>query len=210
MAKIDRLCANAGVRIVPTKHRRGPRETHARRTLTKLARDHGDGHVLFVLRTIVDSRDNASELWSETILAISDIVLQRSDLAGRGLAFIEAFDALPLRDLRLRAKAIGVAPTRQALSVLLTAGVEEYFAALDRPAPALAIAPAAAVSIFRPSAPAGDTSGLGRVSSTCWTWRHDRERSDGRCRFRARHRDRGRPGRHRLRINMVARSSSVQ
>jgi hypothetical protein len=120
MSKIDDLCRRARVRIVPRMQRRHGRETHARGTLTKLAREEGAGHVLFVLRAIADgSETNAVELWSETILAISDIVRLRADLAGAGLTFMEAIDAIDLGALRLRAKALRVGPARDVMRVLL-------------------------------------------------------------------------------------------
>lgn len=131
MAKIDVLAMKVGVRIVPYRRRRQGRETHARRTLTALSQQHGEGHVLFVLRAIVESKPNREELWSETISAVSDVVLFRRDLADRGLAFLEAFDRIPLGPLRAQAQAtcVGIATTRQALGVLLVRRLDELLAA---------------------------------------------------------------------------------
>lgn len=124
MAKIDTLCHQLGIRIIPRSRRCRPRETRARRALTKLAEQHGEGHVVFVLRTIVQSGNNKASLWSETILAISDIVRLRPDLADRGGAFMEAFDRIPLEEVRTRARAMGIGPKRQVMRVLITDRLE--------------------------------------------------------------------------------------
>ena len=129
MAKIDELSRMAGVTIDPCRMRRRPRHTHARRTLTKLAAKLGEGHLLFVLRTIVESENNATALWSETILAVSDVVRLRPDLSDRGLAFIEAFDRIPLDQVRARARAMGIGPKRAVMRVLITDRLESMLAA---------------------------------------------------------------------------------
>ena len=124
MAKIDRLCDQLGIRIVPRSRRCQPRQTRARRVLTKLSEQQGEGHVIFVLRTIVSSRNNAVSLWSETILAVSDIVRLRPDLADRGGAFMEAFDRIPLEEVRARARAMRMGPKRQVMRLLITLELE--------------------------------------------------------------------------------------
>ncbi|GLK69197.1 hypothetical protein [Hansschlegelia plantiphila] len=119
MAKIDEIARAAGVYIPPTKQRRRPRQTHARAALTSIAERHGDGHLLFVLRTIVESRGNEFSLWSETILAVSDIVRSRPDLADKGMAFIEAFDKICLEEVRFTAKAMRIGTKRSVMKVLI-------------------------------------------------------------------------------------------
>jgi hypothetical protein len=68
------------------------------------------------LRAITESEGNATELRAETIYAISDCILARPDWEKRGLAFLEAFDAMDLKALRLRAK--GILPKHKARVVL--------------------------------------------------------------------------------------------
>jgi hypothetical protein len=131
MSKIDDLCGRAGVRIVPRKKRRHGRETHARQTLRNLARDCGDGHVLFVLRAIAENDRNKTALWSEIIWAVSDIVIMRPDLADQGLAFMEALDEIDLNELRLAAKAMNVGPARDVLRVMLTERVSKVLLRSD-------------------------------------------------------------------------------
>lgn len=129
MSQIDRLCDQVGVNIVSPFKRFRPGQTRARRVLRKLLRHHGEGHVLFVLRTIVESRNNRAELWSETIMAVSDIVVMRPDLAGKGLAFIEAFDDIPLGEVRERARRMALGSKRQVMRVLIAEKLEGALAA---------------------------------------------------------------------------------
>ncbi|GBD48080.1 hypothetical protein [Methylopila sp. Yamaguchi] len=131
MARIDVLCDQLGISIVKRSRRCRPRETRARRALTKLAESQGDGHVVFVLRTIVQSANNKASLWSETILAVSDVVRLRPDLSDRGGAFMEAFDRISLEEVRARARRMGIGPKRQVMRVLITDRLESE---LDPPA----------------------------------------------------------------------------
>ncbi len=124
MARIDEIARGAGVYILATKERRGPRKTHARAVVRRIAEQHGEGHLIFVLRAIVESQNNALSLWSETILAVSDIVRMRPDLSDRGGAFMEAFDRIPLEEVRARARAMAIGPKRHVMRVLITDRLE--------------------------------------------------------------------------------------
>jgi hypothetical protein len=139
-----RLCADLGVRIIPVSVSRHAYETTAGPTLQRLLNEHGDGHLVIVLRAIVESVGNETELRAETIWALSGIVLARPDWVDRGLEFLEAFDSIDLKALRLRAKGILRAHgARVVLGVLLWERLRMAFgeAAPDcvmvRPPPAL-------------------------------------------------------------------------
>lgn len=120
MSKIDVLCRKVGVEIIPTKQRRRAKQTHTRRALRNLVERHGEGHVLFVLRCIVESRNNAGDLWSEIILAISDIVILKPEWSeARALDFLEAFDAIRLGMLREEARRLPVSSKRVVLAVMI-------------------------------------------------------------------------------------------
>ncbi len=89
--RLDSLMDQLGVRLVPTYRRRARGQSHARGTMKALRDAHGEGHLIFVVRTIKQSTGNIDELWSETIGAVSDIVIQRPDLAEqRAGDFMEA------------------------------------------------------------------------------------------------------------------------
>ncbi len=122
MSKIDRLCDQLGIRIVPYATRRGPWETCARQVLRKLVEQRGEGHLSIVIKAIKASPANALELWSETILAVSDVLTAFPDLEDRGLALLDQIETLDLRTMRLHAKRIAIAPVsaRNTLRILLT------------------------------------------------------------------------------------------
>lgn len=129
--RLDELLSGAGVRVVPYRRRRRPRETHARRHLRRLVDRHGEGHVLFVVRTIVETRNNAGELWSETIQAVSDIVLRHPAWTEPASRWLEAFDGIELGPLRARAIAVGVGSKRSNLRALLADRIARHFEAAD-------------------------------------------------------------------------------
>lgn len=123
--RLDSLMDQLGVRLVPTYRRRARGQSHARGTMKALRDAHGEGHLIFVVRTIKQSTGNIDELWSETIGAVSDIVIQRPDLAEqRAGDFMEAFDRIDLAALRGRALALRPWPVRGTLRTLILSEVE--------------------------------------------------------------------------------------
>jgi hypothetical protein len=82
-----------------------PKHCFCMPTLQKVIR-HGEEHLTIVLKLIVETRDNATELWAATITAISELLLAFPEIVDRGLALFDAFDRIDLAALRRRAKAI--------------------------------------------------------------------------------------------------------
>jgi hypothetical protein len=66
----------------------------------------GEDHLTMVLKLIVQTKDNAAELWAATITAISGLLLAMPWLEQRGLDLFDQFDRIDLNTLRRRAKAI--------------------------------------------------------------------------------------------------------
>jgi len=101
--KIDQLARECGVEIRPChRARRGHtyKVTHARRTLQRMLRVHGPGHVRLTLRCIVDSgRANASELHDDVIGAVSDVLAHNPEIANME-GILDAFEALSLSKIR--------------------------------------------------------------------------------------------------------------
>jgi len=101
--KIDQLARECGVVILPCHQARRGRTykvTPARRTLQRMLRAHGPGHVRLTLRCIVDSsRANASELHDDVIGAVSDVLAQNPEIADMD-NILEAFEALSLSKIR--------------------------------------------------------------------------------------------------------------
>ena len=78
-----------------------------------------------MLRTILESEGNEGELIADVIGAISDLVRTHPRWVNLGLAFIEAFDAISLAQVRETAKSTGVAPLRDAIMTLLCVELEK-------------------------------------------------------------------------------------
>jgi hypothetical protein len=136
MSRVDDFCTKLTIRILPcAKARFGerkPRCTFARQAIRKLMAKHGEGHAAFVLKTIVDTGRNATELFGDTISAVSDVMLARPEWPERGLAWMDAFDGIDLGDLREKAKAWHVAPVRETMAALIAAEVERRLAAPEK------------------------------------------------------------------------------
>lgn len=101
------LCADLDIEIVPTNVRRstlGLRQCCAERTIDRLIRTHGYGHVRFVLLTLSQTTNNARELVAPTIEAVSDVALAHPRWVNRASDWLDAFDGLDLAALRGRAK----------------------------------------------------------------------------------------------------------
>lgn len=82
-----------------------PKHCFCMPTLQKVVR-HGEPHLTIVLKLIVETRDNATELMAATITAVSELLRAMPWLADRGLDLFDAFDKIDLAALRRRAKAI--------------------------------------------------------------------------------------------------------
>ena len=135
--KLDALLDGLGIKLVPVYRRRAAAQSHARGTMHEIRNQYGDGHLVFVLRCIKQTRNNRDELWSETIGAISDIVAQRPDWAmDRAGELLEAFDDIPLGVLRGKAVARRPWPVRATLRTMI---FERLEAILDAPEQRLAV-----------------------------------------------------------------------
>src|ERR1035437_8210614 len=115
------------ITYIPSREaqRRGPRSTCCGNFVERLIKKHGRPHVTIVLRTIVESIGNESELIADVIGGISDLVRTHPRWVNLGLAFIEAFDAISLAQVRKTAKSTGVAPLRDAVMTLLCVQLEK-------------------------------------------------------------------------------------
>ncbi|WP_445488618.1 hypothetical protein [Rhodopseudomonas sp. RCAM05734] len=123
------ILADLEIEPVDTRVRRTPGQTCATSTMDRLLADHGAGHLILTLRTIMESENNRRELVAPTILAVSDIILAHPKWADTGLAFLEAFDSIDLAALRQQAKANRrAAQPRQAMATLLYAQLSQNFA----------------------------------------------------------------------------------
>jgi hypothetical protein len=76
-----------------------PVDEAARAKLAKMLDRHGAPHVTLLIRTIIESEGNAAALVEPVISAVSSVMVFHPEWANRGLAWIEAFDNVPLAAL---------------------------------------------------------------------------------------------------------------
>lgn len=107
-----------------------PKHCFCMPTLQKVVQ-HGEPHLTIVLRLIVETKDNATELWAATITAVSELLLSMPWLVDRGLGLFDAFDRIDLAALRRRAKAIR-AINLQEVWVIMSALLCDHFYAAEQ------------------------------------------------------------------------------
>ncbi|TGP28218.1 hypothetical protein EN875_032185 [Mesorhizobium sp. M2D.F.Ca.ET.232.01.1.1] len=120
---IFKVAEQCGIRLLkPADHRplhRRPRECFAKKTLKKIGQRHGEAHLALTLRLIVETRDNATELYSETIQAVSSI-LENPAIESRGGALFDEFDRIALAEIRRDARQLGLRlPLSHVMRVLI-------------------------------------------------------------------------------------------
>ncbi|WFU07660.1 hypothetical protein QA646_09980 [Rhizobium sp. CB3090] len=131
--RLDTLLDGLGIKLVPVHRRRAPAQSHARGTMQEIRGQHGDGHLVFVLRCIRQTGNNRDELWSDTIGAVSDILVQRQDWAlHRPGDLLAAFDDIALGALRADAVARRPWPVRATLRILIYRELEKRLDAPQR------------------------------------------------------------------------------
>jgi hypothetical protein len=114
------ICADIDIEIVPTAARRGASQICASQTMKRILDEHGEGCLILVLRSIVETGNNKAELVAPTIWAISDLIRAHPSWVVKGLGWLEALDEVDLGELRTQARANrrAVAP-RRALATML-------------------------------------------------------------------------------------------
>lgn len=128
--KLDALLDGLGIKLVPIYRRRLAAQSHARGTMHEIINKHDDGFLVFVLRCIRQTKNNRDELWSETIGAIADIFEQRPEWMEKGGDVLDAFDKIPLGELRGKATKLRPWEVRKTMRTLIYIRLEEL---LDEP-----------------------------------------------------------------------------
>jgi hypothetical protein len=102
--RVPRLCAELGLEILPTNKKPGPGQTTAGATLHGVHRAHGEGHLIMLLRTLLESEGGSEHVNEFTLMGISDVMLAHPEWPAKGLAWLEAFDKIDLGDIREQAR----------------------------------------------------------------------------------------------------------
>lgn len=116
---LDRLLDPLGIKLVSVRRRRGSAQSHARATMKTIRTRHGDGFLVFVLRTIAQTKGNRNQLNSDTISAIADIFEKRPDWMELGGQILDTFDQIDLAQLRLDAVGLRPWPVRLTLRTMI-------------------------------------------------------------------------------------------
>lgn len=98
------ICADLDVRVIPANVRRTPGATKCGDVLDYILEKRGEGHVILLLRTLMESAGNRMALVEPIIRAVSNVMLARPDWPNKGLEWLEAFDTIDLCDLWERSK----------------------------------------------------------------------------------------------------------
>lgn len=125
---VNEICGDLEIEIVATAVRRGPGQSCAVKTMQRILDEFGEGHLIIVLRSVVETGNNKRELVAPVLWAISDLVRSQPAWVATGLPWLEAFDQIDLGDLHVRAKANrkAVAP-RKAIATMLFESLRPVF-----------------------------------------------------------------------------------
>lgn len=127
---VTALMSAFDIRCVPVHQRCAPSETHAAGAIRSIANRHGPDHLERVLHCLTAREETRAGLWSETIAAISDCLLFRSDWTVERL--VCAFEGVDLQKHRAKAVRLRPWPVRGSLRSLididLTAWEKQHYA----------------------------------------------------------------------------------
>lgn len=122
------ICAELEIEVIAPNVTRTPGKTKCGQTLDRILARHGDGHLILLLRTLMESENNRMALVEPVIWALSDVMLANPRWPARGLEWLEAFDAIDLCELWARSKeANGAPPERHGIASKLTEILQQRF-----------------------------------------------------------------------------------
>jgi hypothetical protein len=135
--KLADVCAAVGVEIVPTSVSPGPGQTTARSTLQRLLKQHGEGHVILLLRTFVETTNDNARIDSFALQAISGIMLCHPEWVDTGLRWFDVVDRIDFAEIQRHAKVHrNIVPQREGIASALLRELADAFAADDPVTPA--------------------------------------------------------------------------
>ena len=102
--RVPKICADLGLEILPTNKTPGPGQTTAGSTLHAIFRSHGEGHLVMLLRTLLETEGNSGHVNEFTLYALSDVMLAHPEWPDSGLKWLEVFDRIDMGDIREQAK----------------------------------------------------------------------------------------------------------
>jgi hypothetical protein len=134
--RLASICADIGVEILPTTATVKAGQTTAGSTLQSIFDDHGEGHVIQLLRTFVETENRRVRIDAFALYAISDIMVAYPAWADSGLRWFEIFDRIDIAAAQRQAKANrDVVPQRYGVATLLHRELSAAFSAKPDVAP---------------------------------------------------------------------------
>ncbi|MCK1733929.1 hypothetical protein IVA79_08160 [Bradyrhizobium sp. 138] len=103
--RVLEICAELGLEILPTNQRLQAGQTKAESVLHSLYEDHGEGHFVLLLRTLLETEGNSVHVNDFVLRGLSDVMLAHPEWPQKGLAWLEAFDSIDLGEIRAQARA---------------------------------------------------------------------------------------------------------
>lgn len=119
MTTVSDICAALEIEIVGKSDRPKPMQTRAAGTMQDVCDQHGAGHLSYVLKTIVESRNNRRALSPAIISAVSDIMAAYPAWCQDAERWFGAFDRISLEGLEMLARLTPDAPWRATVKALL-------------------------------------------------------------------------------------------
>jgi hypothetical protein len=116
-----------------------PGQTTARSTLQQILENRGEGHVIQLLRTFIETENHRARIDAFALHAISDIMIAYPSWADSGLRWLDVFDRMDIAAAQRQAKLNrGVVPQRYGVAAAIFPALHSEFAS---PAPAIVQAP---------------------------------------------------------------------
>lgn len=127
---VPKICADLGVEIIKTnEHQVRDGQTTARATLNRLYRDHGEAHLVTVLRVFTETENVNAKIDYFALTALSDIILAHPEWPATGLRWLEVMDRIDIAEMQRQAKANREAvPQRHAIATMLHRELSAAFA----------------------------------------------------------------------------------
>lgn len=127
-AQLASICEELGVTMILSHVNRTPGTTKCSGTLQRIMSRRGEGHLILLLRTFMESENNRMALVEPILWGVSDVMMANPRWPDKGLAWLEAFDTIDLCDLWAKSKgAHGAPPERHGISAKLTEILQERF-----------------------------------------------------------------------------------
>lgn len=122
------ICDELEIRVIAANVTRVPGTTKCALTLERILRKYGEGHLILLLRTIMESDNNKMALVEPVIWAVSDVMLANPRWPAKGLEWLAAFDEIDLCDVWVDSKqANGAPPERHGVASKLTELLQRKF-----------------------------------------------------------------------------------